>query len=379
MKRFSGISRYIVCSLLLLGVFSAYALRLFQWQIVDGQEYYDIANTTSSSYIKLTATRGEILDRNGNALAQNKTCYNIVFDDTLIDHDHLNDTILELIGILEETDTEWIDMLPIQLNSDGSYSFKENNDSEIEFLKSSSMLHVNQYATAQECMTQLIEMFDCQEYAPEDAIKILSVRYNMRKNLFDADSPYTFAQDISADVMTVVNERAANMPGVRVDVTTTREYPDGALAPHIIGRTGRLTQDQYDSFEEEDNLFDMEDNLSGYSFDDTMGQNGIEYALEDTLRGENGKLSIETDQDGNLTSSEVEVAPEAGNTVYLTLDSRIQAVANASLAKNAKATKENPVPTQNNPKGGADCEAGAAVTRYLRVWGSIGGQHLSQL
>ncbi len=319
MKRFSGISRYIVCSLLLLGVFSAYALRLFQWQIVDGQEYYDIANTTSSSYIKLTATRGEILDRNGNALAQNKTCYNIVFDDTLIDHDHLNDTILELIGILEETDTEWIDMLPIQLNSDGSYSFKENNDSEIEFLKSSSMLHVNQYATAQECMTQLIEMFDCQEYAPEDAIKILSVRYNMRKNLFDADSPYTFAQDISADVMTVVNERAANMPGVRVDVTTTREYPDGALAPHIIGRTGRLTQDQYDSFEEEDNLFDMEDNLSGYSFDDTMGQNGIEYALEDTLRGENGKLSIETDQDGNLTSSEVEVAPEAGNTVYLTL------------------------------------------------------------
>ena len=105
MKRFSGISRYIICSLLLLGVFSAYALRLFQWQIVDGQEYYDIANTTSSSYIKLTATRGEILDLNGNALAQNKTCYNIVFDDTLIDHDHLNDTILELIGILEETDT----------------------------------------------------------------------------------------------------------------------------------------------------------------------------------------------------------------------------------------------------------------------------------
>lgn len=360
MKRFSGISRYIICSLLLLGVFSAYALRLFQWQIVDGQEYYDIANTTSSSYIKLTATRGEILDRNGNALAQNKTCYNIVFDDTLIDHDHLNDTILELIGILEETDTEWIDMLPIQLNSDGSYSFKENNDSEIEFLKSSSMLHVNQYATAQECMTQLIEMFDCQDYAPEDAIKILSVRYNMRKNLFDADSPYTFAQDISADVMTVVNERTANMPGVRVDVTTTREYPDGALAPHIIGRTGRLTQDQYDSFEEEDNLFDMEDNLSGYSFDDTMGQNGIEYALEDTLRGENGKLSIETDQDGNLTSSEVEVAPEAGDTVYLTLDSRIQAVANASLAKNAQAAKADSNPTSKDPDG-SDCEAGACV------------------
>ncbi len=360
MKKFFGIGRYVVCSLLLLGVFSLFVARLFQWQIIDGQSYYDLANTTSSSYIKLTATRGEILDRDGNPLAQNRTCYNIVFDDTLIDHDRINDIILELIGIMEETDTEWIDPLPIQLNEDGSYSFKEDYDSEIEFLKSSSMLHVNSYATADECMTQLIEMFDCKEYDPEDAIKIISVRYNMKKNLFDADSPYTFAQDISSDVMTVVNERTANMEGVRVDVTTIREYPDGALAPHIIGKTGPLTQEQYDAFKEEDNLFDLKDNLSGYSLDDTMGQNGIEYALEDTLRGENGKLAIETDRDGNLISSEVEVAPQAGNTVYLTLDSRIQAVTNASLAKNAKAAKENAVPTEKDPKG-SDCEAGAAV------------------
>lgn len=360
MKKFFGIGRYVVCSLLLLGVFSLFVVRLFQWQIIDGQSYYDLANTTSSSYIKLTATRGEILDRDGNPLAQNRTCYNIVFDDTLIDHDRINDIILELIGIMEETDTEWIDPLPIQLNEDGSYSFKEDYDSEIEFLKSSSMLHVNSYATADECMTQLIEMFDCKEYDPKDAIKIISVRYNMKKNLFDADSPYTFAQDISSDVMTVVNERTANMEGVRVDVTTIREYPDGALAPHIIGKTGPLTQEQYDAFKEDDNLFDLEDNLSGYSLDDTMGQNGIEYALEDTLRGENGKLAIETDRDGNLISSEVEVAPQAGNTVYLTLDSRIQAVTNASLAKNAKAAKENAVPTDDDPKG-ADCEAGAAV------------------
>jgi len=359
-KKFLGFGRYVVCALLLLGIFSLFAVRLFQWQIIDGQTYYDLSNSTSSSYIKLTATRGEILDRNGNALAMNSTCYDIVFDDTLIDHDHLNDTILELIGIMEETKTSWIDVLPIELNEDGTYSFKENNDSEIEFLKSSSMLHMNSYATADECMTQLLELFNCKDYKPEDAIKIVSVRYNMKKNLFDADSPYTFAKDISADVMTVVNERTANMSGVRVDVTTTRVYPDGALAPHIIGKTGPLTAEEYDSFKEDGNIFDLEDNLSGYSYDDTMGQNGIEYAMEDVLRGKNGKLSIETDKEGNLTSSEVEVAPEAGNTVYLTLDSRIQAVTNASLAKNAKATKENAVPTAEDPHG-ADCETGAAV------------------
>ncbi len=359
MKKFFGYGRYVVCALLLLGIFSAFALRLFQWQIVDGQEYYDLSNTTSSSYIKLTATRGEILDRNGNTLALNRTCYNIVFDDTLIDHDKLNDTILELIGIMEETKTEWIDNLPIELNKDGSYSFKENYDSEIEFLKSSSMLHVNSYATAGECMTQLLDMFDCKDYKPEDAIKIVSVRYNMKKNLFDADSPYTFAEDISSEVMTVVNERTTNMSGVRVDITTIREYPDGALAPHIIGKTGPLTEEQYESFKEEDNIFNINDNLSGYSYDDTMGQNGIEYALEDTLRGENGKQAIETDRDGNLISSEVEVEPKAGNTVYLTLNSRIQAVTNASLAKNVQDAKAAARPGYE--EDGEDCEAGAAV------------------
>ncbi|HIS49806.1 MAG TPA: penicillin-binding protein, partial [Candidatus Gallacutalibacter pullistercoris] len=96
MKKFFGYGRYVVCALILLGIFSAFALRLFQWQIVDGQEYYDLSNTTSSSYIKLTATRGEILDQDGNTLALNRTCYDIVFDDTLIDHEKLNDTILEL-------------------------------------------------------------------------------------------------------------------------------------------------------------------------------------------------------------------------------------------------------------------------------------------
>ena len=104
MKKFSGIGRYIVCCLLLFAVFGVYVMRLFQWQIIDGDSYYSLANTTTSSYIKLTATRGEILDRNGELLAQNRTCYNIVFDDTLIDREKLNDTILELIGIMEETD-----------------------------------------------------------------------------------------------------------------------------------------------------------------------------------------------------------------------------------------------------------------------------------
>ena len=203
MKKFSGIGRYIVCCLLLFAVFGVYVMRLFQWQIIDGDSYYSLANTTTSSYIKLTATRGEILDRNGELLAQNRTCYNIVFDDTLIDREKLNDTILELIGIMEETDSEWIDALPIQLNADGSYSFEEDSDSEIEFLKSSSMLHMNAYATAQECMNQLLELFDCKGYVPEDAIKIVSVRYNMKKNLFDADSPYTCAKDSAPPICPV--------------------------------------------------------------------------------------------------------------------------------------------------------------------------------
>ena len=71
---------YWICGALLTAAFGVFALRLFQWQVKDSDTYLEIANATSLSTVSIDAARGEILDRDGNALASNKTAYKVVFE-----------------------------------------------------------------------------------------------------------------------------------------------------------------------------------------------------------------------------------------------------------------------------------------------------------
>ena len=79
------------------------------------------------------------------------------------------------------------------------------------------------------------------------------------------------------------------------------------------------------------------ENYAGYTYNDKIGQAGIEQAMESELRGVNGKTVIAVDQNGDLIDiEEGSVDPVPGHTVYLTLDSNLQAVTNVSLAQNVQ-------------------------------------------
>lgn len=371
MEKKQGFGRYAVCVFLLVAIFAVYGLRLIQWQVVDGKSFYNTANTTSTSFIKLPGARGEILDCHGNPLAQNKTAYNVVFDSTAMPENTINGTILKLIGIMQKMGEKWIDALPITLDSSGNYVFKKDSDSEIRYLKSKSFLHMNSYATADECARQLIKMFECEKYSKQDALKIMSVRYNMKKKIFAPDTPYNFAEDITPGAVSVISENSPNLPGVRIDVTTIREYPDGSLAPHIIGKTGPLSPEEYADFKKENKIYSA-NNVSGYAYNDVIGQSGIEHVFENQLRGKNGKQEIQTNRKGELITSKITQAPKAGNTVYLSLDSRIQKVANLSLAQNVEAArKAGEASSSSRGPNGRDCHTGGAVMMNIKDFSII--------
>lgn len=370
MKKLQKVARPLFLCLVIMIVFGVYAIRLVQWQLVEGETFLQLSDSSTSSFIKLTAARGEILDNEGNALAANRTTYQIAFKRTEVDMDTINDTILALIQLLEEREEEWIDNLPIELNEDGTYEFRADSDSEISYMKSSSMLNVNDYATADQCMAQFVEMFECEGYTKEEQRDIISVRYNMLKNQFGYYNPYLFSDDVSSDTMQIISEKSLELPGVYVQVGTVREYTDGSLAPHIIGQTGYLSQDQYDTLKEEGRLY-SEDNLSGYTYDDVIGKSGIESVFESELRGTYGKEELSIDSNGEVTQDEVTVEPEAGNTVWLTLNSRIQEVANASLAKNVKASAEAGQTSADDDWYGQDCVAGAAIMVDVETGGIL--------
>ena len=128
----------------MLAVFVVYELRLVQWQLVQGEEFEQISLSNRTDTIEIEAARGEILDRNGEVLAGNRSSYNIVYDALDMDYSARNATILQVIDLLEEREEEWRDRLPITVGEDGTYQFTADSDSEVASLKET--LELAEYA-----------------------------------------------------------------------------------------------------------------------------------------------------------------------------------------------------------------------------------------
>lgn len=359
-EKTGGRGRRIFAGLLVLAVLLAYGVRLFDWQIVKGASFLEKADKSSLYKVEMDTSRGEILDSAGNGLAVNRTGYAIVFDKAYLTSETENQTILTLIRLLDSKSEKWVDELPITVNSKGEYEFISGEDKEVATLKSKDFLNVESYATAAQCMQHLVDQYDCGGYSAKDTRDIVSVRYNMTKSGFSVSAPYTFASDVSKDTVETLSENSMKLPGVQTKLTTVREYPDGTLLPQILGTIGSISADEWKTLKNE-----------GYAYNDRIGKSGIEQAFENALRGKAGEKIVELTGKGNVASETVTTAPQPGETVYLTIDSNLQKVLNASLAQNIQATREyGQKLCAENYKGsssahGEDCVAGGAVV--LRV------------
>ncbi|NLA76531.1 MAG: hypothetical protein GX851_01645 [Clostridiales bacterium] len=340
-------------SLILLCV-CIYAVRLVKVQIVDADIYSSQRNSVSVSRTKAVAARGEILDRSGNALVYNRQGNSIVFNysyfPSYTEQSARNTLIVSLIGAFEAAGEEWIDYLPLEFDENGTLVFSRERESDIKYLKSRDMLGLNDYATAQNCLDALIERYSLEDYSAQDARKIASVCYNMKRLAFSATSPYTFAEDVSQALVSRIKENSDTYPGTDVEIVSYREYTDGALAPHILGMTGAISAEEYAAKKAELDETLADETLSedavrliknnSYSLNDTIGKGGIELALESQLRGQNGIKATAVDSLKNVSES-YEVLPVQGNTVVTTIHSGLQAECARLLAKSLDELKLN--------------------------------------
>lgn len=149
----------------------------------------------------------------------------------------LNQTIASTIMLLEGRGQKWINELPIERKEDGSYAFKADMESDIEYMKGPYMLNMQSYATAEDCMAYMTELYECEDIADETLrMKVIAVRYYMQKLGFSRSTPYTFAQGVDEATVAAVSEASAELPGVNVEVSTERYYENGSLAPAYCGR-----------------------------------------------------------------------------------------------------------------------------------------------
>ena len=96
-------------------------VQLFNLQIVHGAEYREQSNTRLTRETTLEAQRGTIMDKSGNVLVSSEMKFELELYKTKIDDETLNQSILNIIAVLEKYGINYPDSFPITINP---YGFK---------------------------------------------------------------------------------------------------------------------------------------------------------------------------------------------------------------------------------------------------------------
>ena len=327
--------------MILLGVFAAFLLLfgavLYDAQILHGSENRARSISSNATSEVVPASRGIITDRNGKVLVSNRLAYTLVFDRSgFTDDAALNDAILRLIRLCQETGTGWNDTLPI--GQTGSF-VRYTNDRSESFSKYLEDNKLTVTAAGRQLIAELRELYHVDESLSEkDARLVVGVRYELHSR----DS-YTFAEDVSSEVLSLITD--GRYEGVSIHTASARVY-NTTLAAHILGTIGPIWQEEWSSNEKTGYVGYAD---KGYSMNDLVGKDGVEKAFEEYLRGTDGRRLITTDEDGKLTGELYTREPQPGGTVALTLDIDLQADVERALAE----TITGMIDEDSNERGGA--------------------------
>ena len=326
--------RFNVLTVLIYIIGIILIVKLFELQIVNGAKYRETSNTRLSRESILEASRGEILDRSGNVLATTTSSFNIELYKTKSDNKTLNKCIINLIELFEVYNVSYPNSFPI---NNECTEFTIDGDNLKAWL---SKYKLPENATPQDAMNYFIKKYDIN---PEDIIKarkIMSIRNEILTKGYSSVKSLDLAKNVPREVVAQISEKNFEFPGVTISTETERKYNYGSLASHIIGYIGRITEKEYEQEKE------------AYNNDDYIGKTGIEGAFEKYLRGEKGKKEIEMSVDGTVTGETTTQEPLQGSTIVLTIDSKLQEIAERSLANNIEKIRNGGFSRAYNALGG---------------------------
>ncbi len=119
--------------------------------------------------------------------------------------------------------------------------------------------------------------------------------------------------ELSKDDAVAFQSQSAKFPGFSVENDPVRQYADATIFSHILGYTGKITQNEISTNPDTD-----------YLLNDYIGKDGIEQSYEQYLRGTNGAHEVEVDAKGQVQSDLGDVQPVSGDNVQLNIDAGLQ-------------------------------------------------------
>ncbi len=343
--------RNLVLVAMVIALSFACTLELLQIQIVDG-EYY-LSQTTGVYGINQTvqAARGQIMTSDGVVLNSNKLVYKVIVQKAFFESGTENDIICKTLKILVDKNEKWTDTLPITKTT--PYKFT-GDEYEIDALREELELGV--YATAENCMNALYEKYKISDvYGQEMRRNIAGVRYEMQIRDFSYVNRYVMAEDVKLQTVIELKEQSFMLKGIDIVEEPTRTYLGGEFVPHVLGRIGAISAEEYEELADE-----------GYALNDVTGKWGIESAMESVLRGKNGVRTISKDSDGNVISDLITTKAQEGNSIKLTIDYDFQNDVQAILDNHINWLHYN-----NDPTRGNKVDAGGVVVLDAKTGGVL--------
>ena len=330
-------SRLFVTVIAFCVLFAILIQRVFYLQIVKGQYYLDNYKLQIRKTREVPGTRGNIYDRNGELLAYNELAYSVTIEDngdyssmTLKEKNKIiNETVEEVIDIVESNGDTVISDFGIILNASGNYEFAAQNEtSKLRFLADiygyqtiDELTDKEENASADDIINYLCEDerygygIDQSSMEKSRILKMVNIRYAISLNSFQKYIPTTIASNVSDETVAEIMENSDRLQGVNIAEDSLRRYTDSKYFASLIGYTGKISQEEYN---------EKKESSKEYTLTDIVGKSGLEQTMDEELQGTKGKEIVYVDSVGNVIETEKKTDAVAGNDLYLTIDKNLQ-------------------------------------------------------
>jgi penicillin-binding protein 2 len=284
MRRSKPILRIQFLGLCMLAGLGVLLLRLWWVQVARGYEWTARIQSSSEATVRIPSVRGEIRDRNGVPLVQNRASYEVDF--------YLPEMVKgyrQRYGRPPET----------QYRATISGMPKDMKEPDIVRIVNDGVV------------PRLEDLDLARDYNANQLQK------HYRNN---TEVPYSYIKDIDFATMAKFSEHDVGLPGVDVVIKPVRSYVYGALASHLLGYVGAP-----------DDTNTEEARKYNFYQGDVEGKSNIEKTMNEYLRGQPGIRVMRRNAKGTIDGVIREEPPKQGANVYLTIDARIQKIADDAL------------------------------------------------
>ena len=371
-KKKSEFWRYAAFLVVLFAIFVWLVSGLIRLQVDQHEAMTEKAEATRTKTIALRGKRGSITTSDSVLMANDEEIYNVTFHkdasaNTKELYAKYTASIIETIGIIEknggtisvsyviERDPEtheWV----FNFGKGVSESVLKTREKQ---WRDNNYANGKKYETAAQCIEMFRKRYQIGDDVSEEMmLKIMAIYSEMQMNIFNSQ-PIVIAKDVRYETVIEIETRSMMLPGMSIEIGTKRVYPRSTLAAQIIGYTGAIpSRSMWLTLQ-----------AKGYSYNDTIGRDGIESSMEDWLTqnsaAKKGYRLVERDQMSRVIRELDYQEPKDGSNIKLTLNASYQQVAERCIRDNVIAVRDMQEEKKSNP---AWLEANK-VDIHNRDWG----------